>query len=358
MAEATYFAGTWSTVQAARLRATYLEQNIWSWVIQNATQPVARQLDASLNSDPAYMGLLEVDYSLPAHRVIFRNAMPLYCRVEGTRCTRFYAMENGEEQDEYETQALLTLGFTTVDWEDSGARGTIFDDFDTPDHFIQIKQVQRALSSVLANADDEAGELVMMLEDLNPRLFDTMGSAVRALDAAKTQEDYAHVGISGRRYLEQLADALFPASAIPFNGRDVSTAKFKNRLWAFIDKSLACTTPDRHDKLCSLGREVDRLINAVNALLHGEPDQESALHVFADLAKLTIALIQLDPSAARHPYRSFAQKVVDFLITQHLEDLHHGDGNPPKKQCRSEVELSDLEILHRGEVRAYGPPDR
>lgn len=325
IADATYFAGTWSTIQADRLRDTYFKQTIWSWVVQNATKALAHQLDSALRHDPAYLGLLEVDFSLPAHLVLFRNSMPQYCRVEGDHCTRFYSMGNEDEKDEYETEEPLKLGFATVDWEDSGAHHTIFDDFDTPEHFIQLKAVQGALASVLPNGDDDASELVMMLEDLNPKLFNALGSAVRALSAAKTEEDFAHVGISGRRYVEQLADALFPASTVPVKGRDVSAPKFKNRLWAFIDKSLPAEAPSRDNELRSLGREIDRLIDAVNSLLHGQPDQQSALRAFADLAKLTIALLQLDPAASRQPYRAFEQKIVDFL-TQHFEGLRRGDG--------------------------------
>lgn len=319
IAEAAYFAETWSTVQAERLRATYLKQTIWSWVIQNVPRHLADQLDAALCQDPAYLGLLEVDFSLPAHLVLYRNSMPQYCRVEGMHCTRFYSMENEDEKDEYETEELRKLGFTTVDWEDCGAHRTIFDGYDTAEHFTQLKQVQQALASVLPCGDDEASELVMMLEDLNPKLFNALGSAVRALSTAQTEEDYAHVGISGRRYVEQLADALFPASSVPFNGRDVSSPKFKNRLWAFIDKSLPAASTTRTNDLRSLGKEVDRLIDVVNALLHGQPERQSALLAFSDLAKLTIALLQLDPTATRQPYRAFEQSIVDFL------KQHHGD---------------------------------
>lgn len=229
-------------------------------------------------------------------------------------------MGNEDEKDEYEVAELLKVGFASVDWEDRGAHGTIFDDFDTSEHFVQLRQVQEVLSSVLPGKDDEASELVMMLEDLSPKLFNALGSAVRALAEARTEEDYAHVGISGRRYIEQLADALFPPSADPFNGRDVSATKFKNRIWAFVDKSLPPGSATRVHDLRSLGHEVDRLIESVNALLHGVPDGNSARKVFADLARLTVALLQLDPAAVRQPYRAFEQKMVAFL-KEHVEEV-------------------------------------
>lgn len=324
IADATYFPGTWSTIHTERLRATYFKSIIWSWVIQNATKSLAQQLDAVLRQDPAYLGLLEIDFSLPSHLVLFRNSMPLYCRVEGEHCTRFYSMGNEDEKDEHETKELLNLGFSTVDWEDRGAHQTIFDDFDTLEHFIQLKQVQEALASVLPNADDDASELLMMLEDLNPKLFNALGSAVSALSIAKTEEYFAQVGISGRRYVEQLADALFPASTVPFNGRDVSTPKYKNRLWAFVDKSLPAGAASGNNEPHSLKNEIDRLIDAVNALLHGQPDQQSAFQAFADLAKLTVALLQLDPAASRQPYRAFEQKIVNTL-RKSIEDRQRGN---------------------------------
>lgn len=313
IAEATYFASTWSTVQEDRLRATYLKQTIWAWVIQNATRTLAETLDTALKVDNAYLGLLEIDFSIPQHLVLFRNSMPSYCRVQGTCCTRYYSMGNEDEKDEHEAAELLKLGFTDVVWEDRGAHGTIFDDFDTPDHFTQIRQIQQVFASVLPNGDDEAGELVMMLEDLSPKLFNALGAAVRALATAKTEEDYAHVGISGRRYIEQLADALFPPSPIPFNGRDVSASKFKNRIWAFIDSALPPSSPTRSQDLLTLGGEVDRLIDAVNSLLHGLPEKNAAIEAFADLSRLTIALLQIDPTAVRQPYRAFEQKIIEFL---------------------------------------------
>jgi hypothetical protein len=76
---------------------------------------------------------------------------------------------------------------------------------------------------------------------------------------------------------------------------------------------LPATSPTREDDLKALGGEVDRLIDSVNALLHGEPQKDSAIRAFADLAKLTVALLELDPRGVRHPYRAFEKKIVEFF---------------------------------------------
>jgi hypothetical protein len=175
ISEATYFAGTWSMVQADRLRATYFKQTIYAWVIQNVTKQLAERLDAALRADDAYLGVLEVDFTIPAHLILFRNCMPHFCRVQGTHCILSYSMGSEDGKDEYLAKALLDLGFADVEWEDSGAHGTIFDDFDTLEHFGRVREVEKVFASVLPDGNDEAGELVMMLEDLNPGLFNDSG---------------------------------------------------------------------------------------------------------------------------------------------------------------------------------------
>lgn len=320
LADGTYFTGTWSTVNADRLRATYLTSTIWAWTVQNVTLEIARSLDAELGQDDAYLGMHAVDYRIPFHLVFYRNLMPEYCRVLGTSCTLFYSMGNEDAKDDYEPEALKQIGFTQVTWEDSGAHGTVFDDYDTPEHFAQLRDVQDLFATVLPGADDEAEELVMMLEDLNPKLFDVLGAAVRALSRARTEEDFAHVGISGRRYVEQLADALFPARSKPYIGRDVSAPKFRNRIWAFITDAVPKGAANRDAVVSTWGKEVDRLIAATNSLVHGAPNRQATAAIFRDLAKLTGALLQLDPTKGRRPYLAFEKRILEDLRS-HFEDI-------------------------------------
>jgi hypothetical protein len=314
LAEGAYFADTWSTVDAKKLRKTYLKNTICAWIIQNTTIDIAIALDNALRGESSYFGLHAVDYRIPFHLVFYRNVMPQYCRVFGETCTRFYSMGNRDEIDKFEVDELRDLGFANVTWEDSGAHNTIFDNYDTPEHFQQLRDVQDLLATVLPGGDDEAEELVMMLQDLNPKLFDVLGSAVRALSRAQTNEDFAHVGISGRRYVEQLADAVFPPRSEPYQGRDVSSTRVKNRLWAFINDAMSSDVEDRLSAVQALGKEVDRLIEATNSLLHGTPNREAATTTFRDLGKLSVAMLQLDPAKGRRPYLAFEKKIFEDLL--------------------------------------------
>src|SRR3989344_744376 len=313
IAEATYFDTIWSRVKAERIRASYMRETIWAWIIQNVTHKNAEDLDAALSSESSCLGLHAVDYSYPPHLALYRNSMPEYCRIIGTVCMLPYSMGNEDEKDEFEAGRLLTLGFTKVEWEDRGAHGTIFDDYDTLGHFQQVREVQAVFARGLPEGDYEAEELVMLLEDLNPRLFNTLGAAVRAISRAQNEEDIAHVGISGRRYIEQLADVLFAPRSEPHNGRSVTREKFRNRIWAFLNQAVAPTLENRDQEIRRIGQRVDQLIDEVNSILHGTPDKTRALRTLFDLAKLSIELLQLDPIATRRPYDAFNDNILKFL---------------------------------------------
>lgn len=319
IAEATYFGTTWSRVRAERIRASYMRETIWAWIIQNVTHQIAEDLDAALLPESSYLGLHAVDYSYPPHLALYRNSMPEYCRIIGTVCMLPYSMGNEDEIDEFEAEHLLTLGFAKVDWEDRGAHGTIFDDYDTLEHFQQVRDVQAVFAHGLPEGDYEAEELVMLMEDLNPRLFNTLGAAVRAVSRAQNEEDLAHVGISGRRYIEQLADVLFPPRAELHNERSVTKDKFRNRIWAFIGQAVAPSVENRDEEIRRRGLEVDRLIDEVNSILHGTPDKTRALRILFGLAKLSIDLLQLDPIATRRPYDAFNDNILK-LLRESLDD--------------------------------------
>lgn len=211
LCERTYFWHSWQKLLAEKLRSTYLKQTVYAWVIQNITAETAERLHSSLIEDQSYLGIHAVDFAYPVHLALYRNSMIPKCRINGRTCHLFFSM--GEEDSKYDSgiEELRQTGFDNVAWEDYGARQTIFDNFDTLEHFQQIKEFSNTISPQLPGGEDHAGELAMLLEDLNPRLFNTLGAAVKALARAQNEEDLAHVALSGRRYLEQLADVLFPA---------------------------------------------------------------------------------------------------------------------------------------------------
>ena len=149
----------------------------------------------------------------------------------------------------------------------------------------------------------------MVLEDLNPGLFNALGAAMDALGRARTEEHVAQVALSGRRYLEQLADVLFPAQDKEHNGRKVGKAEYKNRIWAFIADNAASDST----LLFNLGRATDKLTEEFNACLHGEQPQDRVLRALVNAAELTAALLVLNPAETRKPYFAFRKRIFQSL---------------------------------------------
>jgi hypothetical protein len=103
-------------------------------------------------------------------------------RIEGRSCNVFWHAFDPDGRDFAAFEDLQSLGFATVEWEDIGARGTIFDDFDTSDHFSRLESLRTFLSGALVNGTDDADELLVVLEDASPRLAATLGTTARAYD--------------------------------------------------------------------------------------------------------------------------------------------------------------------------------
>jgi len=310
LTERVYFAGTWSRLIEDRLRATFRKATVYALTFENMTEAIASDLHAALVSEDSYLGLMEVDYAYGPHLVLFRNSMITLYRVEGTSCRVFYSMGDEEDgRDEQEAVEMAQLGYADVGWEDRGAHGTIFDDYDTLEHFQRVAAFRNTVTPSLRGGGDEAAELVMVLEDLNPQLFNALGAAVAALERAQTEEDIAQAAVSGRRYMEKLADVLFPARTEEHNGKKVGKEQYRNRIWAFIADNIS----NDATRLTALGKEVDRLVEEFNSGLHGDQAKPRVLQALADVASLTAGLLALNPSDTRKPYFAHQRRMIEFF---------------------------------------------
>lgn len=308
LCERVYWSPTWLRTLDDKLGATHGKATVYTLVFHNITETIAAKLHEALRPEEAYLGALEVDFSYGPHLVFFRNLIGTQYRIQGRKCRLFYSMSDRENSCfDNMLEEIRDYGFDDVDWEDRGAHGTIFDDFDTKDHFSRLSVFSKAIADLLPGKANDASELVFMLEDLNPRLFWTLAAAFSALSRAMTEEEVAHASLSGRRFLEQLADVLFPPSEEPHDGRPIGKAQYRNRIWAFV--GLHADAPTK----VKLGMEVDRLDEEFNAGLHGNRDKARLERAFSDLAVLTGAILALNPDAARKPYYAHEANMIKFF---------------------------------------------
>ena len=164
-----------------RLEATHGKDTVFCWLFQNMTEPVGDALHKNLVSYPAYLGGMDVDFSDPLHLRFFRNSLCEEYRIYGTRCSVFYEMGENEDPDIVVREAFKKYGFT-VSYEDIGARRTIFDSYDTLEHFKRVEDFKRVFSKFDNLSADRVSDIALSLEELHPRLFDTFASAARVLE--------------------------------------------------------------------------------------------------------------------------------------------------------------------------------
>lgn len=293
------------------LEDTHGKATIYCWLFQNMTTAIGDALHSKLTSDPAYLGAMDVVFSEPLQLGFFRNSLCENYRLHRKNCSIFYSMGENEDPDVSIQDCFEEHGFA-VDYEDAGARRTIFDDFDSLEHFQRIEDFKNVFASFNNLGEERTSDLILNLEEIHPKLFDAFSSAARALARAETEEDYAQAALSGRRLLERISDYLFPPSDEIWNGRKVGRAEYKNRLWAYIEQTISATGKER-DELTALGKEADRLVELFNAGLHSSPTKLKVESAFVSLAIWLSDVISLSPALVRRPYLAYENSLQEFV---------------------------------------------
>lgn len=294
-----------------RLEASHGNATVYCWLFQNMTASIAESLHSKLSSAPYYLGAMDVVFSEPLHLRFFRNSLCENYRLYGKQCSMFYSMGENEDPDVSIENCFKESGFV-VNHEDTGARRTIFDDFDSLDHFRRIEDFKNVFAGISGVGEDRASDLVLNLEEVHPKLFDAFASAARTLARAETEEDYAQVALSGRRLLERLADYLFPPTDKLWNGRKVGRAEYKNRLWAYLESTLKASGAEK-SRLSALGTEADRLVELFNAGLHAAPSKQKVEAGFVSLVSWLSDVIAISPASVRKPYLAYDDSLRKFL---------------------------------------------
>ncbi len=312
-----YQPGGWDRRIWPRLEKTFARATVYCWVFQNITDKIADGLHRSLKSDRSYLGAMSVVYSNPLHLVFFRNTLIELCRLEGKKCSIFYSMGENEDPDVALREAFEKNGYT-VTYEDSGARRTIFDNYDSLEHFSRVERFRRLIVDLAGIPDNRASDFILNLEELHPYLFDILFAAADAFARAETPEQLAQASLSGRRFLEYFADSIFPPSEQKFVGRKgprvVGKTNYKNRLWAFIETAMDGVGKFNERKFLSLGRETDRLCELFNSGLHHSPTKNKVAKALLDLVAWASDLIEIDPAAVRKPYGAYQEEIKNFFL--------------------------------------------
>ena len=253
-----------------------------------------------------FLGFVDVTTE-PRTALLLQNTLPRRFRLVGSsaRVLHIFAELEGDMAEADQTRDWLDqLGaFQAVTLEDIGVRDTIFD--------ISSMDMARALRVneivALATNIEHAEAAVLWLDVIDFRLTEALHAAARTCSSAEYSEEAAQGALSCRRFLEQLADVLFPPGANRGDGRLVRAQDWKNRLWAAIDEALgpeAGTT-----ELARLGALVDDIKEAADKGVHQHPpiSPQDAVQLIEALLTWLYELARIMPPPAAsslEPYRA------------------------------------------------------
>lgn len=79
------------------------------------------------------------------------------------------------------------------------------------------------------------------LLDVNPLLAEKLMVAFKRV-SSESLEEWSQALTTCRRFIEELADTIYPASSKEVNGRKLGETQYINRIWAFMDETIESNT--------------------------------------------------------------------------------------------------------------------
>ncbi|MGN4539973.1 ComEA family DNA-binding protein [Bacillus cereus group sp. MYBK95-2] len=136
------------------------------------------------------------------------------------------------------------------------------------------------------------------LLDLNPELAEQLMLAFKSV-STDNPEEWSQALTTCRRFIEGLADELFPPISEEVDGRKLGKTQYINRLWAFMDNSIESKSNKDLAKahVDILGVYLQRIHKLSNKGVHAELEREEAVKtVFHTYLMVADILKYLDPS--------------------------------------------------------------
>ncbi len=317
----------WRTVDVEEFAAAIFSVRIWVLAAEGLTEKLQDHLDARFGRRADYLGAIEIDPANQVHWALYKQSLvPRYRFVNGEIRIFYRKFEEAEGADAKDTAAAGAFekrGFQVV-FEDTGPRHTIFDRYQSFEHSKRIAALERYLSEHLSRITDE---ILMRLSAADPRLNDTLYSALATFDRVNTPEDVAQIALSCRRFQEGLADLLYPPRATSAKGRKLGQGEYRNRLWAYVEAKLA----GREQELALAHLDdVGRRIDAIDRLSHKGVHNRASIsrldvhRLIVTLLILAYDLLSLSPPALEVPVEPYDAEITK-LVRDFFEDQRRKD---------------------------------
>jgi len=304
---------TWRDINGERLREAILRSRVFVVLLEGLNNHVRDYLLHILKTEGSYIGAIQI-LGINYIQWTFYNQMlsPSY-RYINQELRLFYTMSDENGKDEWLEKHWKKLPFKSVQWEDLRARHTIFDAYETFEHSILLVRLSEILSSRLSQL---AEDVLLHVGDLNPKLQEILYAAFKTFYSIQTPEEIAQVALSCRRFLENLADILYPPRSEKVNDRIVDAAKYRNRLWLYIEERLDVSEQVKDlvkVGLKDLGSRIDKIDNLANKGLHAEISLLDVDRLLIALVTVTYDLLSLAPPPTELPIEPYLPEIMKFI---------------------------------------------
>ena len=296
-------ASQWLATDPQVLFQAMLNRNVYVIALECVTASANEHIHDRLCSMPEYYGALQLAPRSEVHwRLYSRSLCPKF-RYLDRSLRLFYSDPGGDDRNELLAARLRVLDFEAVTWENTGLRHTIFDDYASHDWIARNADLSEALGESPTCLFDD---VLMQLSDRAPKLCQELQPAFRALSVAATSGDVAQVAVNCRRFLEGLADALYPPRDGKVDGHSVGEKQHKNRLFAYWSAHPTASAED-------IGARIERLFDAANTGVHADLTPVEARGLAMGAFVLAHDLLVLEPPPECLPLEPHKDALNRFL---------------------------------------------
>jgi hypothetical protein len=316
----------WSTLTEDALTEALRTVSIWVLAVEGLSPIEAVCLDSRFRQSDGYLGAIEVYLANAAHWLVYDRKLVAAYRLYGNelRVLEISEQLDPEARDQSRIKQWSDTGlFSRVVWEDLGLRDTVFDDLSDFDRAKHVAQIEDRFGSSLGPA---MSILLMRIVVLNPKLSDSLHAAVERLDSAETDEQLAQASLSCRRFVGQLADALYPSREAPVKGRKVGPQEYRNRLWTYIEEHAGDERSRIQGTFRDLGDRLDALDQRAQKHVHGlDIDRADVRQLILKMIVWSYDVLTLTPpptEARIAPHWDSVRRFADEIIARSKRGIH------------------------------------
>ncbi|MFZ0191450.1 MAG: hypothetical protein WAL72_31405 [Streptosporangiaceae bacterium] len=263
---------------------------------------------------PGYLGSFQLLHGRNLHEALYFMTLSPRYRVYQESLSFLVDPDAVDGDGDYDEilynglrDALPPLGITDLLLQSRGFDGTGWDPYAVNVKFAQATgRVERALE---VYTDGVIAEITLRSRTADPRLLEILDAALAMLDSSPGREHLSQTALSCRRFLERLADAVYPPRETPKDAKHkLGKAEYLNRLWAYVHD---CLGPDgSKTALAEMGARIDNLAKIAHKGVHDDINVDEVNRLVLNLTLLTHDIMKLAPPA-KGPAESYAQEQMD-----------------------------------------------